>query len=49
MHEYRLYIHGKDGNLIEPGRPIKADDDEAAIEKAQTYVNGLDWLLRDDT
>jgi hypothetical protein len=45
MHEYRPYIHGKDGGLMGPGRPIAADNDEAAIEKAQGYVDGLDWLL----
>jgi hypothetical protein len=49
MHEYRLYIHGKDGSLLGPGRPIAADNDEAAIERAQVYINGLDWMLCDGT
>jgi hypothetical protein len=47
MHEYRLYIHGKDGSLLGPGMPIAADNDKAAIEEAKTHVNGLDWMLCD--
>jgi hypothetical protein len=49
MHEYRLYIRGKDGGLIGPGIPIAADNDDAAIERAQIYVNGPDWMLCDGT
>jgi hypothetical protein len=48
MREHRLYVYGKDGGLFGPGQPIAADND-AAIEAAQVYVNGLDWMLCDGT
>ena len=47
MPEYRLYVYGKDGGLVGPAKPIAGDDDEAAIEKALVYVEGLDWELCD--
>jgi hypothetical protein len=49
MHEYRPYVHGKDGGLMGPGIRIAADNDEVAIERALVYVNGLDWELCDGT
>jgi hypothetical protein len=36
-------------SALGPGRPIAADDDETAIEKARGYVDGLDWMLCDGT
>jgi hypothetical protein len=41
MHDYRLYTCGGDGELIGPGIQIRADDDEAAIQVAKNYINGL--------
>jgi hypothetical protein len=48
LHAYRLYVYGKDGELIGPASPIPADDDAAAIAGAEERVNGLDAELRDE-
>jgi hypothetical protein len=47
MHEYRLYIFDEDGTPLGPGRPVLADDDEAALAIVHTFVDGNDWILCD--
>jgi hypothetical protein len=47
VHEYRLYIYGKDGSPLGPGRPIAADNDEEAIAQAKTHIDRQNAMLCD--
>ena len=47
LHEHRLYLYGKDGQLVGPARSIVADNDDAALGLAASYTDGVDWMLCD--
>jgi hypothetical protein len=47
-HSYRLYIYGKNGDLIGPAMALNFDDDEGAIAEASQRVNGYSAELRDE-
>ena len=47
LHEYRLYVYDKNGQLLGPARPIVADNDDAALGLAASYTDGVDWMLCD--
>jgi hypothetical protein len=47
-HSYRLYVYGKDGELLGPAMVLSVADDKDAIAIARKRIDGHVAELRDD-